>query len=217
MYRTIEEEKNILFRILSVRSKKSIDDLYRKFGSLALIIENAKNKKIKNISSRNIEILEDIPKLLEYYLLSNLNNIEGGRENFSFNSLVKYLRLTLKPLKFEMFALACFDSNKKFLCIENIFRGSIDTATIYPRDVIESALKYKASYVVFAHNHPSGIAQPSRDDIEITYRLYKAFKSVKIKVVDHIVIGGDNHFSFLREGILDSFLDTKEIKDSEVK
>ena len=106
-------------------------------------------------------------------------------------------------LKFEAFSIICLDINKRFISIEQIFRGTIDSATIYPSDLVEKSLSLGASYVIISHNHPSGISKPSKEDIEITKILYKAFLIVNIKMIDHLIIAGDSIYSFRESGILD--------------
>ena len=83
------------------------------------------------------------------------------------------------------------DNQHQLIEFEELFFGTIDAASIYPREVVKAALNYNAAAVVFAHNHPSGIAEPSQADRRITQRLVDALKLVDIRVLDHIVVGED--------------------------
>lgn len=209
MENALTEEKVVLSKFLSfgmTESRANIvtAELYERFSNLYNILNAPKEElmKIRWLSSKRIDILHSIPKLLEYYTLSSINN---SSESFKMKDLIKYLFITLGRLKFEVFTIACFDIRKRFLGVEQIFRGSINTATIYPRDLVEYALTMGASYVVLAHNHPSGIVRPSKEDVEITRLLFQAFYVVHVRIIDHIIIGGCNKYSFREDGLLDKY------------
>lgn len=204
----IDKEKEIISLLLSngisiEKSKIITEKLYYKFYNLYNIV-NASEKelmKIKGIGEKKIEILKNLPKILEYYLLSGL---KLSASHFKKKDLTDYLIIKLGKLKFETFSIICLDINKRFISMEQIFRGTIDSATIYPRDLVEKSLSVGASYVIISHNHPSGISKPSKEDIEITKVLYKAFLIVNIKMIDHIIIAGNSAYSFRESGILDN-------------
>lgn len=202
----IGKEKEIISFILSngISSEKSkliTEKLYYKFYNLYNIV-NASQKelvKIKGLGNKRAELLKSLPKILEYYLLSGLKLPSA---NFKKKDLTDYLIIKLGKLKFETFSIICLDINKRFITMEQIFRGTIDSATIYPRDLVEKSLSAGASFVIIAHNHPSGISKPSKEDVEITKILYKAFLMVNIKMIDHIIVAGNSIYSFRESGIL---------------
>lgn len=103
----------------------------------------------------------------------------------------EYLKLKLGAHNREVFAVMFLDNQHQLISFEELFFGTIDAASIYPREVVKAALNYNAAAVVFAHNHPSGIAEPSQADRRITQRLVDALKLVDIRVLDHIVVGED--------------------------
>ncbi|PMI47363.1 RadC family protein [Vibrio cyclitrophicus] len=103
----------------------------------------------------------------------------------------EYLKLKLGAHDREVFAVMFLDNQHQLISFEELFFGTIDAASIYPREVLKSALNHNAAAVVFAHNHPSGIAEPSQADRRITQRLVDALKLVDIRVLDHIVVGED--------------------------
>ena len=201
-------EKKILASILSngISSEKAnyiVEKLYYKFYNLHNIV-NASNEellKVKGLNIKKIELLKSIPSLLECYLLSSLK-VSGS--HFKKKDLINYLIVKMGKLKFEAFSMVCLDVNKRFISMENIFRGTIDSATIYPRDLVEKSLSLGASYVIISHNHPSGLAKPSKEDIKITKVLYKAFLMVEVKMIDHIIVAGNNVYSFREEGMCDN-------------
>ena len=86
--------------------------------------------------------------------------------------------------------------------VEELFRGTIDGAAVYPREVVKRALYHNAAAVIFAHNHPSGIAEPSQADIAITSKLKTAMQTIEVRVLDHLVIGAGEVVSFAERGLL---------------
>jgi DNA repair protein RadC len=103
----------------------------------------------------------------------------------------EYLKLKLGAHDREVFAVMFLDNQHQLISFEELFFGTIDAASIYPREVLKAALNHNAAAVVFAHNHPSGIAEPSQADRRITRRLVDALTLVDIRVLDHIVVGED--------------------------
>ena len=89
----------------------------------------------------------------------------------------------------EMFACLFLDATHRVLAFAEMFRGSINCATVYPREVVKEALRFKAAAVIFAHNHPSGDSKPSSQDIELTKKLSDILKVVDVRVLDHLVVG----------------------------
>lgn len=209
------DEKQILASIISNgissdRANTIVDKLYYSFYNLYNIV-NASDKellKVKGLNQKKITLIKSIPSILEYYLLSSL---KADIPDFKKRDLINYLIIKLGKLKFETFSIVCLDVNKKFISIEHIFRGTIDSATIYPRDLVEKSLSLGASYVIVSHNHPSGIAKPSKEDINITNVLYKAFKMVDIKMLDHIIIAANSYYSFREDGMFDKYKNGMEV------
>jgi DNA repair protein RadC len=113
-----------------------------------------------------------------------------------------YLRVRLSTLDHEVFCVIYLTKRHQFIACEDLFRGTIDGASVYPREVLKEALKHNAAAVILAHNHPSGIAEPSQADIEITKQLKKVLDLVEIRVLDHIIIGGGDTVSFAESGLL---------------
>jgi DNA repair protein RadC len=113
-----------------------------------------------------------------------------------------YLSVKLGAREHEIFAILFLDNRNRVIeCVE-MFRGTIDGATVHPREVVKEALERNAAAVIFAHNHPSGVAEPSQADELITRRLRDALSLVEIKVLDHLVIGGSEVTSFAERGLL---------------
>ncbi|EIL8370217.1 DNA repair protein RadC [Vibrio alginolyticus] len=113
----------------------------------------------------------------------------------------EYLKLKLGAHDREVFAVMFLDNQHQLISFEELFFGTIDAASIYPREVLKSALNHNAAAVIFAHNHPSGIAEPSQADKRITQRLIDALKLADIRVLDHIVVG-EGCVSFAEKGLI---------------
>lgn len=101
-----------------------------------------------------------------------------------------YLILHLAQFEEEHFSMLLLDSQHKVIGFENIFRGTIDGASVYPREVVKTALAHNAAAVILAHNHPSGNPEPSNADIQLTKRLTESLALVDVRVLDHIIVGG---------------------------
>jgi len=114
----------------------------------------------------------------------------------------RYLRATLRDLPHEVFACLFLDNRHRVLAIEELFRGTIDGASVYPREVVKAALRHNCAAVILAHNHPSGIAEPSQADRSLTRRLTEALNLVDIRVLDHVVVGEGEPVSFAERGWL---------------
>ncbi len=113
-----------------------------------------------------------------------------------------YLRLTLRARPYEVFMGIFLDSQNRLLAAEEMFRGTLAQTSVYPREVVKTALEKNAAAVIFAHNHPSGIAEPSRADELLTQALKQALALVDIRTLDHFVVGGSGLVSFAERGLL---------------
>ncbi|MEE4300718.1 MAG: DNA repair protein RadC [Pseudomonadales bacterium] len=114
----------------------------------------------------------------------------------------RWLRLRLRDLQHEVFALLLLDARHRVIRFEALFRGTIDGASVHPREVVRTALAHGAAAVVLVHNHPSGVAEPSRADVRITARLKAALELVDVRVLDHLVVGDAEVASLAERGLL---------------
>ena len=112
----------------------------------------------------------------------------------------RYLQRQLRHFDHEVFACLFLDTRHRLISFDPLFRGTIDGASVYPREVVKQALKHNAAAVIFAHNHPSGVAEPSQADIQITKRLRAALELVDIRVLDHIIVGDAHTCSLAQIG-----------------
>ena len=113
-----------------------------------------------------------------------------------------FLKLKLASHPYEVFSCLFLDNRHQVIVFDEIFRGTINGASVYPREVVRECMKHNAAAVVFAHNHPSGMAEPSQADIRITQRLTEALRLIDVRVLDHIIIGEGEPFSFAEGGLI---------------
>lgn len=147
--------------------------------------------------SNDDAIIESALKILESRISYNsdspsLTSPEASKE---------YVKLQLATYEHEVFACLWMDNRNRVIAFEKLFRGTIDGASVYPREVVKAALNHNAAAVIFAHNHPSGVAEPSRSDEMITKRLKSALELIDVRVLDHLVVG-DEVISFAERGLL---------------
>ena len=113
-----------------------------------------------------------------------------------------YLSAQLRGYSYEVFACLFLDNQHRVLQWEELFRGTIDGASVYPREVAKRALFHHAAAVIFAHNHPSGISEPSQADRQITDKLKQALALFDIRVLDHFIVGDGQPYSFAEHGLI---------------
>ena len=146
-------------------------------------------------------------KIAEDEVISNALNILSSRikrpNNFitSVKDTKAFLTLKLSELEHEVFSILFLDNKHGVIKYREMFRGTIDGASVHPREVVKEALAYNACAVVLAHNHPSGSAEPSRADIAITAKLKKSLQLIDVRVLVHLIIGSDV-VSFAERGLI---------------
>ena len=113
-----------------------------------------------------------------------------------------YLKLQFEGLEYESFRVMYLDNQHGLIKMKEMFRGTINSAKIYPREVVKTALHFNAAAVILTHNHPSGKKEPSPSDRELTRDLATALDLIDVRVIDHIIVGGNDTFSFAQNGLL---------------
>lgn len=107
---------------------------------------------------------------------------------------------------YECFFIICLNSQNRVNHSALVHEGTINEAPVYPRIIVETALRHKANSIILAHNHPGGSLKASNADIDVTRKIYQAMKTISITVADHIIVAGDRYFSFAEQGLLDSLI-----------
>jgi len=114
----------------------------------------------------------------------------------------RYLSSQLRHLPHEVFACLFLDNQHRLITYEELFRGTIDGASVYPREVVKKVLSHNAAAVIFAHNHPSGVSEPSTSDERITHKLQQALHLVDVRVLDHFIVGDNDVLSMAEHGLI---------------
>ncbi len=117
-------------------------------------------------------------------------------------SCKKFVRLALADKPQEVFACLYLDNQHRILRFEELFQGTIDAASVYPREVLRKVIEHQAAAVIFCHNHPSGSTQASQADIQLTKRLISTLELIDVRVLDHLIVAGASVVSFAEQGLL---------------
>ena len=125
-----------------------------------------------------------------------------GAEFSSPETVKEYLRTKLAGFDHEVFAVLFLDARHRLIEYVEMFRGTIDGAEVHPREVVKEALQHNAAAVIFAHNHPSGIPEPSAADRALTQRLKEALTLVEVRTLDHIIVAGNDAVSLVERGLM---------------
>ncbi|CAA6806211.1 MAG: DNA repair protein RadC [uncultured Thiotrichaceae bacterium] len=174
--------------------------LLREYGSLRSLLAADLERfcRSKGLGTAKYVQLQATVEMARRYLSEA---VKRGEEITSVSAVRDYLKIRLRDYQHEVFACLFLDNRHRIIQYKEMFTGTIDGASVYPREVVKQALKDNAAAVIFAHNHPSGIAEPSDADKRITQRLSDALGLVDIRVLDHFVIG-DEVISFAERGLL---------------
>ncbi len=193
-----------IFLRVGVTGKSAVDlarDLLNQFGSLNGIFAATEHElsQVHGIGSSKYVQLQAIFEMSRRALNEQLQS----RDVLSSPQAVRdYLVLKLGSLKKEVFLVLFLDTQNRLLATEEMFSGSLKETSVYPREVLKRALHHNAASVIFAHNHPSGIAQQSQADELITKQLKQALDLVDVRVLDHFIVAGNNTLSFSERGLL---------------
>jgi DNA repair protein RadC len=177
------------------------EQLLQRFGGVSGLLrtESAVLAGVKGLGPAKRAELQAVMELARRALIAQL--VE--RPVFDSPTAVRdYLRLQLADLGHEVFAVLFLDAQHRLLVYEPLFRGTLTQTSVYPREVLKRALALNAAAVILAHNHPSGVAEPSRADEFLTQQLKNALALIDVRVLDHLVVGRQGTVSFAERGLL---------------
>ncbi|WP_426415577.1 RadC family protein [Aestuariirhabdus sp. LZHN29] len=176
-------------------------ELLTRFGGLRALLEADQRQFCagQGLGPAKFTQLQAVLEMARRHLASEL---ERGEALTSSQSTRRYLSARLRHHQREVFACLFLDSQHRILGFEELFMGTIDAAAIYPREVVKRCLASNAAAVILAHNHPSGVAEPSGADLQITQRLVEALALVDVRVLDHMVVGDTTVTSFAERGLM---------------
>ncbi len=182
-------------------TKPLAKSLIKRFGSLAGVFDTTYEDllQVEGIGPRTAIQIRLVKAIMEQYMRSPLKR---GRRLSSARTVVDYLKTKMAGLFDEQFRVFYLDSQNRLLKESLIQEGTPTETVVYPRRVIEEALRLKATGIILIHNHPSGSLEPSRNDIQLTERLCGIAKELGIRVLDHLIITREGYTSFFERGLL---------------
>ena len=175
-------------------------ELLGEFGGLQRLLDASVNRLlgITGLGPAKVAALKASLGVAERYRYAGLSS----QVLSDSSAVVGYLRHRLAGLEREVFACLFLDTRHRLIAFEQLFLGSVDRASVHPREVLKRSLELNVAAVIFAHNHPSGIAEPSESDIQLTAELKGLLSKVDVRLLDHIVIGRGREVSFAERGLL---------------
>ena len=191
-----------IFLRTGVHGKTAVDlarDLLADFGSLKALL-NADQQRFCLARGLGDAKYAQLQAVLEMARRHFKEILQRGDALTSPDVTRAYLSAQLRVYTYEVFACLFLDNQHRVIQLDELFRGSIDSASVYPREVVKRALHHNAAAVIFAHNHPSGVSEPSPADKHITDKLKQALTLFDIRVLDHFIIGDGEPYSFAEHG-----------------
>ena len=193
-----------IFLRTGVKGKTAVDlarDLLVDFGGLRPLME-ADRQQFCDRHGLGRARYAQLQALLEIVRRNLQEQLQRADALENPNATRTFLSSRLRHLPYEVFACLFLDNRHRVIEYEELFRGTIDGASVHPREVVRQALHHNAAAIILAHNHPSGVAEPSQADIQLTRRLVEALSLVDVRVIDHVVIGDGPGVSLAERGLL---------------
>jgi DNA repair protein RadC len=186
-----------------VQGKSAVElarELLEQFGGVAgLLGAGERLRKVKGLGAAKTA---QLAAAVELALRSLKERLQAGTALTSPGAVRDYLRLALASKAHEVFVCIWLDAQHRVVQCQELFRGTLTQTSVYPREIVKAALAANAAAVIFAHNHPSGVAQPSKADELLTRELKEALALVEVKVLDHFIVAGHQALSFAERGLL---------------
>lgn len=193
-----------IFLRTGIKGKSAVDlarDLLNRFGGLRPLLkaDQVQFCEAKGLGEAKYVQLQAVLEIARRHLAESLPERDAMKHP---SEVREYLRARLRDLPYESFVALFLDSQHRVIAWEELARGTLDGASVYPREVLKAALKHNAAAVIFAHNHPSGVAEPSVADRALTEKLKAALQTVDIRVLDHFIVGEGAPLSFAERGLI---------------
>ena len=185
-----------------VRGKSAVDlarELLARYGGVSPMLEAGDLESVNGLGPAK---RAQFAAAIELARRSLQEKLKASAALTSPQAVRDYLRLRLAARKEEVFLCIWLDAQHKAIDVQQAFTGTLTQTSVYPREIVKAALRYNAAAVIFAHNHPSGVAQPSQSDELLTRNLRDALALVEVKVLDHFVVAGHQAISFAERGLL---------------
>jgi len=193
-----------LFIGTGVRGQSALDvarELLARFGRVSRLLSAAKREvdSVPGVGAAKYAQIAAVMELARRALAEEMR----ARDSLTSPAAVRgYLRLRMQDLAHECFYCVCLDAQNRVIVADELFRGTLTQTSVYPREVVKAALAHNAAAVILAHNHPSGVAEPSQADRDITTELKRALALIDVRVLDHFIIGHGAPTSLATRGML---------------
>lgn len=193
-----------IFLRTGITGKSAVDlarELLKHFGGLTQLFL-AEQEALCQLPGMGVAKYTQLQAVLEMARRALREELKSGDVMDSPQSVRDYLRLSLVGKEHEIFMGIFLDARNRTIATEELFTGTLTQASVYPREVVKRALYHNAAAMIFAHNHPSGVAEPSKADEILTQSLKQALALVDIKVLDHFIVGDSDTLSFAERGLI---------------
>ncbi|MCF6235897.1 MAG: DNA repair protein RadC [Gammaproteobacteria bacterium] len=193
-----------IFLRTGIRGKTAVDlsrDLLNEFGSLRALF-NADITRFCQAPGLGPTKYTQLQAVLEMGRRYLKESMQRGDTLSNPKDTHNYLIARLRDYSYEVFGCLFLDNRHRVICFEELFQGTINSASVHPREVVKRVLTHNAAAVIIAHNHPSGVAEPSHADKVITQRLKEALALIDVRLLDHLVIGDNKAVSFVERGLI---------------
>ncbi|MGD9953120.1 MAG: DNA repair protein RadC [Burkholderiales bacterium] len=187
-----------------IRGQSAVDlarQLLERYGGLAGLLA-AGAGELRRVKGLGVAKAAQLAAVLELARRTLREDLRAGSALTSPGAVRDYLRLALGARAHEVFACIFLDAQHRVIEAQELFRGTLTQTSVYPREVVKAALAANAAAVILAHNHPSGVAQPSQADELLTRQLKEALALVEVRVLDHFIVAGNQALSFAERGLL---------------
>jgi DNA repair protein RadC len=193
-----------IFLRTGVRGKTAVDlarELLYRFGSLRGLLGAQREDfcSAPGLGDAKYALFQAVLEMARRHLREQFDR---GAPLSNPRQTAAFLKARLRDHPYEVFAVLFLDNRHRVLAFDELFRGTIDGASVYPREVVRRALQHNAAAVILSHNHPSGVAEPSDADRHITTRLRDALALVDVRVLDHLIVGDEECCSLAERGLL---------------
>lgn len=193
-----------IFLRTGVTGKSAVDlarELVQQFGTLTNLFAASK-EEFCDIHGMGQAKYVQLQAVLEMSRRALHEEMQSGDALNSPRAVREYLQLLLRTRQQEVFVVLFLDAQHRVIASEELFQGTLTQTSVYPREVVKRALHHNAAAIIFAHNHPSGVAEPSQSDQLLTGALKQALQLVDVRVLDHFIVAGGGCLSFAEKGLL---------------
>lgn len=193
-----------VFLRVGVKGKSAVDlgrDMISRFGSLSGLFA-ASGKDFSSIHGLGDAKYAQLQAVLELAKRAISEELQSNASLSSPQAVKSYLQLMIGNKPYESFAVLFLDIKNRLIVSEELFRGTLSHASVYPREVVKAALQHNAAAIILAHNHPSGSSEPSSADIALTQTLKQTLALVDVQVLDHFIVANPHVYSFAEHGLM---------------